>query len=130
MLERKRKSTIPLPLKVQGILSLEVIRSWISIWREGISRFDSSRMDRSRGNCCRMTWILNLWKPLMPKLSDSSKMKLLTCHPKLQAIGFELIEVMDFVVIEGHRGKEAQEAAYAKGATQKHWPFGNHNAIP
>ena len=66
----------------------------------------------------------------MPTFGQASEAQLATCDPRLQAVLREAIKHFDFTVIEGHRGKEAQEAAFAKGATQLHYPFGNHNAIP
>ena len=42
----------------------------------------------------------------------------------------EAIKYFDFTVVEGHRGKAAQDAAYAKGFSQVRWPNGNHNAKP
>jgi hypothetical protein len=41
-----------------------------------------------------------------------------------------VITVFDFSVLEGHRGQEAQERAYAKGLSKVHWPFGKHNSQP
>jgi hypothetical protein len=48
----------------------------------------------------------------------------------LQQVLTAAIADFDFVVVEGHRGKEAQNAAYAKGNSQLPWPKGNHNALP
>lgn len=66
----------------------------------------------------------------MPKFSNISKQRLATCHPKLQRVLNEAIKHFDFMVIEGHRGKAAQDAAYAKGASKVRWPYGNHNSKP
>ncbi|HXG72575.1 MAG TPA: hypothetical protein VNJ04_18380, partial [Gemmatimonadaceae bacterium] len=42
----------------------------------------------------------------------------------------EAIRYFDFVVVEGHRGKEAQNKAFAKGLSKLPWPKGNHNTNP
>jgi peptidoglycan L-alanyl-D-glutamate endopeptidase CwlK len=55
---------------------------------------------------------------------------LATCDLRLQSILNEAIKQIDFVVLEGHRNKEAQEAAFKKGTTKLHWPNGNHNKLP
>lgn len=66
----------------------------------------------------------------MPKFSRASEAQLATCHPDLQAVLRKAIEYVDFTVLEGHRGKEAQNAAFAKGLSKVRWPNGNHNKLP
>lgn len=66
----------------------------------------------------------------MPKFGSASRTQLATCHPKLQEVMNEAIKFIDFTVLEGFRGKEAQNAAYAAGNSQKKWPNGNHNRNP
>jgi len=66
----------------------------------------------------------------MPAFSQASKAKLDTCDARLKAVFNRVIETFDCTIIEGHRGKEAQDAAFAAGNSQKKWPDGNHNAIP
>ena len=66
----------------------------------------------------------------MPKFSTESKIKLASCHPDLQKIFNIAIEQIDFRIVEGHRGKEAQEKAFANGNSQVHFPHGKHNASP
>lgn len=66
----------------------------------------------------------------MPRFSNTSAQRLRSCHPDLQAVCRELIKHYDFSVLEGHRGKEAQEAAFAVGASRVHWPHGAHNSWP
>lgn len=66
----------------------------------------------------------------MPRFSAASKAQLDTCHPDLQAVLNAAIEIMDFTVVEGHRGEAAQNAAFAKGASKLPWPLGNHNSNP
>ena len=66
----------------------------------------------------------------MPKFSKISKERLSTCDSRLQEIMNELIELYDFSVLCGHRGKEAQEEAVAKGTSSLHWPNSKHNTVP
>lgn len=66
----------------------------------------------------------------MPVFGSASRAQLATCHPRLQLVLNEAIKDFDFVVVEGHRDKEAQNKAYAKGLSQLPWPKGNHNATP
>lgn len=42
----------------------------------------------------------------------------------------DAIQYVDFSVIEGHRGKEAQNEAYRKKLSQTPWPKSKHNAKP
>lgn len=66
----------------------------------------------------------------MPRFGAASEAQLATCHPDLQRVLRKAIEVVDFSVVEGHRGQQAQEAAYAKGLSKVHYPHGKHNATP
>lgn len=66
----------------------------------------------------------------MPQFSPDSAAKLATCHPLLQELFNEAINHIDITIIEGHRGEAEQEAAFAAGKSEKHWPDGNHNAMP
>lgn len=66
----------------------------------------------------------------MPIFSKASKKQLETCDPRIQKICNEAIKIIDFTVVEGHRGKEAQNAAFAKGLSQVRFPYGNHNKSP
>lgn len=66
----------------------------------------------------------------MPSFSKKSLAALESCHPDLQAVCRELIKQYDFSVLEGHRGKEAQEAAYAAGNSRLHYPASKHNRRP
>ena len=38
--------------------------------------------------------------------------------------------VMDFSVLEGHRNKQKQNAAYDEDNSQVRWPNGKHNTLP
>lgn len=66
----------------------------------------------------------------MPKFGAGSLKQRATLHPRLQMVLDDAIKYFDFVIVEGHRGKEAQNAAYAKGLSQLPWPRGNHNSYP
>ena len=66
----------------------------------------------------------------MPSFSTVSKQRLATCDPRLQDLLEEAIKHIDFVVLEGHRGKEAQDEAVRKGTSKLPWPTGNHNKYP
>jgi peptidoglycan L-alanyl-D-glutamate endopeptidase CwlK len=66
----------------------------------------------------------------MPAFGPESRRQLATCHPDLQRVMLEAIKVFDFSIVEGHRGKEKQDRAFANGASKVQWPDGKHNAIP
>lgn len=66
----------------------------------------------------------------MPKFGTASLKQRATLHPRLQLVLDEAIKYFDFAIIEGHRGKAAQNAAYAKKLSQLPWPLGNHNSLP
>lgn len=66
----------------------------------------------------------------MPVFSKASLKQLETCDLRIQKICNEAIKIIDFVVVEGHRGKEAQNAAFAKGFSKVRYPYGNHNKSP
>lgn len=66
----------------------------------------------------------------MPRFSDVSASRLSTCDLELQILFFEVIKHVDCIVLEGHRGLEAQEEAVRKGNSKLHWPDGKHNKIP
>ena len=66
----------------------------------------------------------------MPAFSKNSLAKLATCHPALVQIMNRAIIEFDFSVICGHRGKEDQDAAVARGASKTPWPTSKHNKNP
>lgn len=66
----------------------------------------------------------------MPRFSRASELQLATLHPDLQKVLREAIQYIDFTVVEGHRGKRAQDEAYAKGLSKVRWPNGHHNSMP
>ena len=66
----------------------------------------------------------------MPKFGTRSKSRLHTCDERLQDLFEEVVKSFDCSVIEGHRGKEKQNAAYDKGNSKLRYPKGKHNQIP
>jgi len=66
----------------------------------------------------------------MPTLSARSLEHLGTCCDELQRVARRAIAIYDFTVLEGHRGKDAQDQAVAKGLSQVAWPNGKHNKNP
>lgn len=66
----------------------------------------------------------------MPKFSEVSLSKLSTCHKDLQTLMNEVIKYFDCMILEGHRGQAAQEAAFKAGNSKLHWPKGKHNSSP
>lgn len=66
----------------------------------------------------------------MPQFSPTSRKRLETCDVRLQSILNEVIRHIDVVVLEGNRGKEAQDEAYRTGKSKLPWPQGKHNRLP
>lgn len=66
----------------------------------------------------------------MPAFSATSRERLRTCDPRLQDVLNDAIEVVDFTIIEGHRGEAAQNKAFAEGKSKLRWPAGKHNRYP
>ncbi len=66
----------------------------------------------------------------MPAFGAASLAQLQTCDPRLQRILRRAILIVDFKILEGHRGEAAQNKAFAEGKSKLRWPHGNHNAFP
>ena len=66
----------------------------------------------------------------MPRFSRKSKGKLNTCDDRLVKLFNEVVKGFDCTVLEGHRGKEKQNAAYDKGNSKLRYPKGKHNKNP
>lgn len=66
----------------------------------------------------------------MPKFSRRSLTQYSTLDERLQRVLDRAIKVIDFTIVEGHRGKSAQDVAVAKGLSQVTWPHGKHNKTP
>lgn len=66
----------------------------------------------------------------MPKFSKKSKAQLETCHPLLQKLFNEVIKVYDCTIVQGYRGEEEQNKAYAQGKSKLKYPKSKHNKSP
>lgn len=66
----------------------------------------------------------------MPTFSQTSLKRLSTCNIDLQTLFKEVIKTFDCIVIEGHRGKDAQDEAFKTGKSKLKYPNGKHNAMP
>jgi len=66
----------------------------------------------------------------MPRFGRGSQSQLATAHVLLQRLFQRVVLDYDCVVIEGHRGEQAQNRAFASGASKLKFPNGNHNAYP
>ena len=66
----------------------------------------------------------------MPRFSSRSKRRLDTCDSKLEKLFKEVVKYFDCTILEGHRGKEAQNKAYNDGKSKVQYPNGKHNKRP
>ena len=66
----------------------------------------------------------------MYSFSRRSEERLATCHPDLQKVLHTAIRIMDFTVLQGHRGKEEQNEMVRRGVSQLRYPHSNHNTSP
>jgi len=66
----------------------------------------------------------------MYKFGKSSQARLDTCHPSIQAILEEAIQIVDFTVLCGHRTKEEQDDVFHKGMSKVQFPNSRHNTMP
>lgn len=66
----------------------------------------------------------------MPQFSNISKERLQTCVNDLRVLFGHVIQGYDCTIIEGHRGKERQNKAFAEGKSQLKWPNSKHNKFP
>lgn len=60
----------------------------------------------------------------------ASAERLYTCHHDLQRLMQEVIKLVDFSVICGHRGEAEQTAAINAGASKVQFPNSKHNSLP
>ena len=63
------------------------------------------------------------------QFSEFSRKNLETCHPDLQVLFNEVIKHIDCRIMCGHRGREAQNAAYPK-YSKVQYPNSRHNTYP
>jgi len=70
--------------------------------------------------------------PLPPKhkFSETSKKRLDTCHTDLQRVFYEVVKQFDCSILDGHRGKERQNAYFRARKSKKQWPNSKHNTYP
>lgn len=66
----------------------------------------------------------------MARFSLTSLGRLVTCDPRLVRLFDRVVETFDCTIVEGHRGKDAQNRAYDDGKSELQWPDGNHNKVP
>tara|TARA_R110002072_G_scaffold242132_1_gene400915 strand:- start:1269 stop:1661 length:393 start_codon:yes stop_codon:yes gene_type:complete len=66
----------------------------------------------------------------MPRFGKRSIGRLQTCDQKLQELFYEVVKHFDCSIIEGHRGEERQNKAYADGKSKVKYPNGKHNKFP
>jgi peptidoglycan LD-endopeptidase CwlK len=66
----------------------------------------------------------------MPALGSESRAALNTCDTRLTQVAEKVVKIMDFKVLEGHRNKEKQNAAFEGGKSTIKWPDGKHNKNP
>lgn len=66
----------------------------------------------------------------MKQFSKQSADRLATCHPDLQRLFTAVLQLFDCTVLEGHRGQQAQDLAFASGQSKVKWPEGKHNKLP
>ena len=63
----------------------------------------------------------------MPRFGKKSLKQLETCHANLRKVFVEVVKTVDCSVLEGHRGKDRQDALYKDGKTKVKYPHGRHN---
>lgn len=66
----------------------------------------------------------------MNKFSSLSKVRLQSCHPKLQLLFSEVIKHYDCTILCGHRTKDEQDEVLRLGKSKVAWPSSKHNAFP
>lgn len=66
----------------------------------------------------------------MPEYSSTSRSRLITCHPFIQKVMNLVIVEFDNSIIWGHRGEEAQNAAFEAEYSTKRWQDSLHNFYP
>ena len=66
----------------------------------------------------------------MPAFGRRSRKHLETCDPRIVRILERAIRIVDFAVIQGHRGEAEQEEAYRDDKSDLRWPYSRHNTRP
>lgn len=78
-------------------------------------------------------WLALLWGTDMTRIFGKRSLdNLSTCHPALRRVAVRalMLTTQDFTIIEGHRGRAAQEAAYKARASKVRFPNSAHNQQP
>jgi len=60
----------------------------------------------------------------------NSRKHLSTVDARLQRIAHRVLLIKDHSIIQGHRGKTAQNFAFESGNSELQWPDGKHNKRP
>lgn len=66
----------------------------------------------------------------MPKFGAASRRNLAEAHPLLQQLFNEVIKDFDCAVLDGSRGRAAQEEAFKRGHSRAHFGQSAHNYTP
>lgn len=66
----------------------------------------------------------------MPYFGARSKLRLSSCHPKIQDVMNAVIPHIDFTIIYGFRNEADQTTAFEAGNSQVPWPQSTHNSDP
>ena len=66
----------------------------------------------------------------MARFGSRSESRLATIDPDLVEVLRDAIKVYDFTIICGHRTEEAQNEAFATGASKTRYPDSKHNSFP
>ena len=66
----------------------------------------------------------------MYSFGSASRARLETCHPRIQEILEEAIQIVDFSVLCGTRSEEEQDDLFHKGMSKVQYPNSKHNNRP
>ena len=66
----------------------------------------------------------------MNRFGRNSRKNLSTVDGRGQDTAHRVLLIKDHSIIQGHRGKEKQNAAFDNGYSELRWPDGKHNALP
>lgn len=66
----------------------------------------------------------------MPHFGKTSTTNLEECDLRLQDIAKKVIQILDFSIIEGHRGKDKQDDLFDQRKTKLRYPQSKHNSEP
>ena len=62
--------------------------------------------------------------------SETSKVRLSSCHPDLQRLFCEVVVKYDCTILCGFRNEADQNQAFEDGTSTLQWPHGKHNKLP